>query len=222
MDGHTMDGETIEADRVVPRLHLTTNDAVLARPDWLGLARDVVRSAGASVSLHLRGPGTSAAKIFELVGSLAEAAKQSGATLVLNDRVDVALATGTLAVHLGQRSLSAAVVRELLGPESVIGVSCHGREELLEAEAAGADYAFLGPVFETASHPDREGIGVERWSSSSAELDLPLIGIGGIRIESVAALRSGGAHGVAVIRSVWDEPDPLGAVFDYIAALERA
>jgi thiamine-phosphate pyrophosphorylase len=207
----------------VPRLHVVTDDEVLARERWVSAAIFVLRAGGPSVALHVRGPRTSSATIHRLVTALLGEARRSGAWLVLNDRVDVALATGVTAVHLGRRSLPLEVARRLLGTEARIGVSCHSGDEVAGARSGGADYAFVGTIFPTPGHPGAPGIGVEglRRIAAGAE-GLPVVGIGGVDADRVEAVRAAGVHGVAAIRGVWDTEEPAVAVARYVTELTVA
>jgi thiamine-phosphate pyrophosphorylase len=151
---------------------------------------------------------------------LCERAAASGVLLVVNDRLDVALAVGAAGVHLGARSLPAAEARRLLGAIRLLGVSVHSASEAVEAAESGADYLFVGTLFETPSHPEVVARGPGFLGLVVSRVDLPLVGIGGVTPErAVAVLRSGG-HGVAAIRGIWDAPSPPDAVKAYLDAVE--
>ena len=153
---------------MIPRLHVVTDDGVLAREDFLVRAREVLE-AGSDVALHLRGPHTSGRRLSDLAGALRDEAIAAGATLLVNDRVDVALCSRVDGAHLGRRSLSPLEARRLLGPDRLVGASVHGVEEAASA-ARGADFLFVGALWATSSHPDRrrpERICFVTWPLSS-------------------------------------------------------
>jgi thiamine-phosphate diphosphorylase len=204
----------------LPRLHVVTDDATLADPGWLSRARAVVEAGGAGLALHVRGPRTPGRVMHDLVRALRGAADRFGAGLVVNDRVDVAIAAEVPWVHLGGRSLPAGEVRRIAGPEMRIGVSCHDEAEMLAVRAAEVAYGFAGPVFPTASHPGTEGRGVA-WAAAMVRAagPLPVVAIGGVRPSTVRELRDAGCAGVAVLRGVWNHADPVGAVAAYIEVL---
>ena len=144
--------------RVIPRLHIVTDDEILARPDFETRAREVCEaletcepadggSLGGSVALHLRGPRTTGRRLTRLARILCEPAASSAVTLLLNDRVDVALAVGAAGVHLGARSLPPAYARRLLGTRLLLGVSVHSVSGAVKAAEAGADYLFVGTLW---------------------------------------------------------------------------
>jgi thiamine-phosphate diphosphorylase len=125
-------------------------------------------------------------------------------------------------VQLGARSLAVSDARALLGAGARIGRSVHGVEEAVGAEADGADFALLGTIFESASHPGRAAAGPSLVSDAVAGAALPVIAIGGITPERVAAVAAAGAHGVAVLGGVWRAADPAAAAAMYADAVMSA
>ncbi|MDP2957448.1 MAG: thiamine phosphate synthase [Longimicrobiales bacterium] len=205
---------------IVPGLHVVTDDEILARSDFVELASALLRRGGASMALHVRGPRTAGGALFALAAALAGVARPAGAWLVVNDRVDVALAAGACGVHLGARSLPVASARRLLGGRGRIGASVHSVPEGADAARQGADWIFAGTIWATPSHPGREGRGPGFIAEvRSAAPAVPVLAIGGVSEERVAEVMGGGAAGVAVIRGIWDAPDPLEAARRYLEAL---
>lgn len=203
----------------VPRLHVVTDDAVLARPDVLRMATEVLEAGGARLAFHIRGPRTGGRRLHELAVTLRAEASRTGALLVVNDRVDVALAAGVRAVHLGQRSLPAAAVRSIARLD-VVGVSCHDVAEVRAARADGASWGFFGHVFESRSHPGREGRGLASLSGAVEEGGAtPLLAIGGVSVERVPSCLRAGAWGVAAITGIWSDRSPRSATSEYISVL---
>lgn len=209
------------AGATVPRLHVVTDDEVLERPDVLERGREVL-AAGTAVALHVRGPATGARRLWELTRRLRPAAATSGARLMVSDRVDVARLARADGVHLGGRSLSVAVARRLLSGGALVGVSVHDREAAAEAAADGADYLVVGTIFRTPSHPGRPGAGPGLLRTIAAAVPLPLVAIGGVTPGRVGACLDAGAHGVAVLRGVWEASDTERAVSGYLEAMGAA
>lgn len=201
----------------LPRLHVVTDDGVLARPDFLLRAREVLERGGAEVALHLRGPRTQGGPTFSLAHSLVPIARASGSLLLVNDRVDVALAAGAHGVHLGRRSLRPADARRLLPDGAVVGCSASTRAEAEAAGAGGADFLFVGHVYPTPSHPGEPAVGPGR-IREVAGAGVPVTAIGGVTAARVAELRAAGARGVAAIRAVWDADDPAETVARFLEA----
>lgn len=142
--------------------------------------------------------------------------------LVMNDRVDVALAAGADGVHLPAAGIPPADARRLLPPSALVGVSCHSAEDVARARDGGASYAFLSPIFDT---PSKRGygspLGVEALRAAS-KLGLPLVALGGVTPERVPALLAAGAAGVAAIRAWLEGADPATSVAALVAGASRA
>lgn len=169
------------------------------------------------VALLLREPQRTTRALLELADTMRALTRRHGARLLLSDRIDVALAVGADGVQLPEASFSPGVARTLLGPRALIGVSRHTREGLLSAAAAGADYATLSPV-----HPvdgKAPPLGLAGFSAAIAGVALPVFALGGVRHDDVAALRTGGAHGIAVMREVLASDRPAVSVARLLAAL---
>ncbi|MEW5928451.1 MAG: thiamine phosphate synthase [Gemmatimonadota bacterium] len=209
------------AERRLPRLHAVTDDAVLARPDFPARARAVLARGGPDLALHLRGPRTGGRQLFGLAEALVAAARDGGALLVVNDRVDVALAAGADGVQLGRRSMRVEDARRLVGNGRLVGVSVGSADEAADAGRSGADFVLVGNVYATGSHPGRSGIGLDRLSEL-ASFGVPAVAIGGVTPERVAAVRAAGARGVAAVRAVWSADDPALAVARFLEAWKDA
>lgn len=195
----------------IPPLHVVTDDGVLARPEFAARARDVLAAGGRDLALHLRGPRTGGRLLYELAADLASPAGEAGALLLVNDRVDVALAAGADGVHLGARGMRPRDARALLGEGRVVGLSVHAAAEAEGLRPGEVDFLLVGTLYATPSHPGREGAGpgVLR---DFAGTGVPLVGIGGVTPERVGEVLRAGARGVAVLRAVWSAPDPAEAV----------
>jgi thiamine-phosphate pyrophosphorylase len=204
----------------IPRLHLTTDDAVLAGPDFTNVAGALLSAHGGDLALHVRGPATMARRLLEIAESLVPVAEAAGAMLLVNDRVDVALAAGATGVQLGSRSIPPADARPLLG-DRIIGCSAHSAEGA-EAVSRWIDFLFLGTIYPTPSHPDDAGGGPALVAAAAARTTVPILAIGGVTTERVAEVVAAGAHGVAVIRGVWAPVDPVAAARRYLDALNVA
>lgn len=147
-------------------------------------------------------------------GAFLELARQvidvvPGITVVVNDRVDIALAAGAHGVHLGGDDLPVAVARRL-APGLLVGGTCRNRDAAIAARDAGADYAGFGPIGTTTSKrglPPPIGVAAV---SMAADV-LPLVAIGGMTPDSAHGVRAAGAHGIAAIGAIWDSADPVAA-----------
>ena len=190
----------------LPRLHAVTDERIARRPDLNEVARALAAGGGERLAFHARGRALSGLEHYQLAARLSV---YPSIRLFVNDRLDVALALGAAGVQLGAGSLDPADARRL-DPRWWIGKSVHDLGEAAAARAAGADYLLVGPLYRTATHPDREPLGPARLGAIVA-LGLPVIAIGGVTPSRVGELRRAGAYGVAAIRALWDAADPAGA-----------
>jgi thiamine-phosphate pyrophosphorylase len=155
--------------------------------------------------------------LLDLTLAVGAAVEGHGALVVVNDRLDVALAAGAAGVHLGQRDLPVADARRL-APGLLIGATCRDRAAVEAARDDGADYAGFGPVLATTSKaglPDPLGVA----AVGAASGVLPLVVIGGVDAATARTVREAGAHAVAVIGAIWRQPDPLSAARELVAAV---
>jgi thiamine-phosphate pyrophosphorylase len=147
-------------------------------------------------------------------------ARDARAMLVVNDRVDVALAVGADAVQRAHTSLPVEDIRAVAGRRLRIGVSVHSLEDAVDAELKGADWVTYGPVYDTPSkRPYGAPQGLERLATVARGLRIPVIAIGGITPERVKEVRRAGAHGVAAISSILAAESPAGATRRFLEAL---
>ena len=203
-----------------PALHVVTDDEVLSRPDFLTHATELLVVLQWRLALHIRGKATSTANLFNAVNALAAKAQYVGTHLIVNERVDIALAFERAGVQLGARSLPVERARELLPRPRRIGFSAHSAEEAVRAENAGADFILAGTIYTTATHPDVIPGGIGLLSEIVDGCSVPVIAIGGIEADKVQEVLSTGAYGVAVIRAVWNARDPVQAAEKLVKMLE--
>lgn len=157
---------------------------------------------------QVRAKGLTDAALLDFTRRVIQVA--AGATVVVNDRVDVALAAGANGVHLGAEDLPVADARRL-APDLLIGSTCRSRGAAIAARDAGADYAGFGPINATTSKNGLPApLGLHALKAAADVL--PLIAIGGITPESAGAVRAAGAHGIAVIGAIWNSSDPVEVV----------
>jgi len=207
----------VKARAALPRLHAITDERIARRQDLVDIARQLARAGGSHVAFHARGRTLTGLEHYELAVRLSVSPT---VPLFVNDRVDVALAVGATGVQLRPGSLAPEDARRI-NAAWWIGQSVHDLREAEAAHAGGADYLLVGPVFPTATHPDREPLG-RGPLREIARLGLPVIAIGGVTPERIRELKDDAPlHGVAAIRALWDAADPTDAVQRMLEALNR-
>ncbi len=158
---------------------------------------------GGVKAIQLRGKNLSAKELLKIGERLRHLTHIESVKLFINDRIDVAMAIQADGVHLGQNSMPVRQARKISGDELIIGVSTHGLREAMDAQAGGADFITVGPIFETESKL-RYGspVGLTTLADVCRKVKIPVFAIGGISIERVNSVMKEGAHGVAVISAI--------------------
>jgi len=185
--------------------------AVLDRDDE-ALARALVREARVlQVRIKPRGAPADAGALVRIARMARRVCDNAGAALIVNDRIDVALAADADGVHLGQTDLPIAAARRIAG-DLWIGVSTHDLAQVRAACAAGADYVGFGPVFATSTKQDPDPVqglsGLRAAVVEAAAAKRPVVAIGGIKAADAAAVYGAGAHAICAISAVNDATDP--------------
>lgn len=200
----------------LPEVHLVT-DRRLAPDLPARLAGALALAPPGRVAVHLREKDLGGAALLALARALLPVCRARGAALLVNDRLDVALAAGADGVHLPAAGVGPAEARRLLGPGALIGVSCHSAKEVERARLGGATFATFSPIWDT---PSKRAYGAPVGLSAlrtAAGLGLPLVALGGVEPGNAALAFAAGASGVAVIRAWLAGAEPAAAVAALLA-----
>jgi len=178
-----------------------------------------VLTAGISM-VQLRERDLSARELVTLAREVQAMTASRRAQLLINDRIDVALALEGVGVHLRSNSLPVSVVRQLLGAQRLLGISVHSVEEVVSAQSQGADYIVLGPIYETPSKQMfGPPLGIHTLEKACRLVRIPIIGIGGVTAARAGEMRRAGAFGVAVITAVLGAADVESATRELLDAV---
>ena len=156
------------------------------------------QAAASAAFLQLRAKDWDARRVIEAARAIKSCVSKP---LLINDRADVALAAGADGVHLGQDDLPPAAARAILGPEAIIGITAFTAQHFAALDPTIVDYAGTGPVYPTATKPDKPVLGVDGFAALVALSPVPVVGIGGITADNAAPVIAAGAAGVAVLRA---------------------
>ena len=189
------------------KLHVLTDRDWSRGRDMVTVARAAL--AGGATVIQLRDKTASTRQLVEAGQALRQLTGQYGALLIVNDRIDVALAVDADGAHVGQDDMPGEIARRLLGANRILGMSAGTMEEAQAALAAGADYLGVGPTFATRTKADAGApIGTQLLRDlSSVHSEVPLVAIGGITADNAGAIIEAGATGVAVITAVVNAED---------------
>lgn len=197
----------------IGRLHVLVDTVQLA---------EAALEGGAS-TLQARVKAGSDRYRFETIAAIAERCRDAGATCLVNDRADFAVAAGANGVHVGAQDLSVAAVRKVVGPEAIVGGTARDPETGARLVAEGASYLGVGPTFATNSKVELpEPLGCSGVQAVAKAVDVPVIAIAGITADRVPEVLQAGAWGIAVIGAVSGADDPHKATHDLAVAVARA
>lgn len=186
--------------RVDYTLYLCT-DRELMTTDTIAEAVELAIKGGVTI-VQLREKDCTGRKFLETAHEVKEITDAYEVPLIINDRLDIAMAVDADGVHLGQKDLPAATARELLGPDKIIGVSAWNAELALRAQKDGADYIGAGDVFGTSTKADTHHVSLQELQKIKKTVKIPVVAIGGISVENIGKLKATGVDGAAVISAV--------------------
>lgn len=175
--------------------------------------------AGGVRLIQLREKDMSLPQLIKLAEKIRAMTKKTGALLIINDRLDVALAVGADGVHLGQDDLPVASARKI-APDLIIGASTHSLKEALAAQRAGASYVNIGPLFPTRTKKwDKKYLGIRKMKQIASKIKVPFTVMGGIKAEHIPDLVKAGAGTIAVVTAVTAVDNPQKAAKQFLALI---
>lgn len=171
---------------------------------------DVLRAtiAGGVDVVQLRDKHSGDVELARTTRAAGELCRRLGALLIVNDRPQIAVQAGADGVHVGQADMPATKVRELVGPDMLVGLSTHAPAEIDAVDGTLVDYIGVGPVHATPTKPGRPAVGLELVGYAADHASVPYFAIGGIDADNVAAVIAAGARRIAVVRAIADAADP--------------
>ena len=186
-------------------IYLVTDDGCLQGRALIDCVREALE--GGVTLVQYRAKTASSAEMYAEALQLKALCDSFKVPLIINDRLDIAMAVGAAGVHLGQDDLPCAAARKILGEDYLIGVSAHNPADAKTALQSGADYLGCGAVFGTATKADVKKLGTEGLTAICREKGLPVVGIGGVTADNYREVRAAGADGAAIVSGILAQPD---------------
>jgi thiamine-phosphate pyrophosphorylase len=204
-------GSKLRRKSALWRLCVIADELLSGGRTHLDIARAAI--AGGADVIQLRDKTASSRQLLAAALDLRRLTAEIGVAFIVNDRLDIALASDADGLHVGQDDIPAAVARNLLGPNKILGVSARSLDEALRAEQDGADYLGVGPIFEARATKNDAGepLGLDLLRQVRKTCRIPILAIGGIDRTNVAAVIRAGATGVAIISAIIAAPDVTAA-----------
>lgn len=199
-------------------IYLVTDDGCLQGRALIDCVREALE--GGVTLVQYRAKTASSAEMYAKALQLKALCDSFNVPLIINDRLDIAMAVGAAGIHLGQDDLPCAAARKLLGEDYLIGVSAHNPAEAKAALQSGADYLGCGAVFGTATKADVKKLGTDGLAAICKAKGLPVVGIGGVTADNYREVRAAGADGAAIVSGILAQPD-IRATVETIAKVSE-
>lgn len=199
------------------KLYLVTDSVILRGRDFYKCIEDAIK--GGVTMVQLREKDISGKEFLERAIKLRELTKRYGVSLIINDRVDIALLCDADGVHVGQSDIGAKDVRRLVGEDKIVGVSARSVEEAKTAKEDGADYIGIGAMFATSTKLDAKSVSLETVENIKNNVDIPFVLIGGINLENLDTLKKLDSDGYAIVSSILKAEDIYLETKKWISAI---
>ena len=190
-------------------VYLVTDRRDKTDEEFLNIIEEAIK--GGTTIVQLREKTASTKEFYDLALRVKEITSRYGVPLLINDRIDIALAVGSEGVHIGQDDMPADIAREIIGEDKILGVSASTVEEAKKAEIDSADYIGSGAVFPTATKDDADSVSEEELKEIVDSIDIPVVAIGGITVENANTLKGSGIAGFSVVSAIMSAEDPKEA-----------
>ena len=190
-------------------VYLVTDRRNKTDEEFLNIIEEAIK--GGTTVVQLREKTASTKEFYDLALKVKEITSRYGVPLLINDRIDIALAVDSEGVHIGQDDMPADIAREIIGEDKILGVSASTVEEAKKAEKDSADYIGSGAVFPTATKDDADSVSKEELKEIVDSIDIPVVAIGGITVENANTLKGRGIAGFSVVSAIMSAEDPKEA-----------
>lgn len=202
-------------------LYLVTDQRLCLGRNVIDVVMEAV--AGGVSIVQIREKDSETREFFKLARTMKKQLEKTGVPLIINDRVDVALAVGADGVHVGQSDLPCSVVRQMIGPDKILGISINTFDQINETAGLDVDYLSLSPVFPTPTKPDTtEPFGIEGLEKARQLTSRPLITIGGIDKSNLGEIIAAGMNGAAVVSAICSASSPKAAALELASIIRES
>ena len=199
----------MKKDKIDYTIYLCTDRGLMSTDTLEEAVEQAVR--GGCTVVQLREKDCTSLEFYETAQRVRKITDRYQVPLIINDRVDIALAVDADGVHVGQSDLPCAAVRAIMGPDKIVGVSASSLEEAVQAQKDGADYLGVGAMYATSTKDDAEIVSMDELKAIRRTVDLPIVVIGGINARTIPNFKHMGIEGIAVVSAIVAQADVEGA-----------
>lgn len=200
------------------KLYLVTDRSLLLNISLTDAVEDAIQ--GGVTLVQLREKNASTLEFYNIAKNVKKVTDKYNIPLIIDDRLDIALAVDAAGLHIGQSDMPAKIARKLIGENKILGVSAHNLNEALKAEKDGADYIGTGAIFTTTTKEDAENVSIETLTQITKSVHIPVVAIGGVNENNVLKLKDTNIAGVSIISAILGKKDIKKAAFDISKQLE--
>lgn len=187
-------------------LYLVTNRENKSKENFLKIIEESIK--GGVTLIQLREKTVSTQEFFNIATNVKEITKKYNVPLIINDRIDIALAIDAEGVHIGQDDMPTKIARKIIGPNKILGVSVHNLKEAKKAEENGANYLGVGAIFTTTTKDDANDVSIKTLKRITESVDIPTVAIGGINLENANQLKNTKIAGFSVVSAIMEAKEP--------------
>ena len=190
-------------------VYLVTDHRNATDEEFLNIIEEAIK--GGTTIVQLREKTASTKDFYQLALKVKEITSRHDVPLLINDRIDIAIAVDSDGVHIGQDDMPAEIARKIIGEDKILGVSASTVAEAKKAEEDGADYIGSGAVFPTSTKDDADSVSIEDLKEIVSSIDIPVVAIGGITLENASLLNDTGIAGFSVVSAIMSADNPKEA-----------
>lgn len=201
-----------DKSKVSYHLYLIADRTILGDRDFLQSIEDAI--SGGVTLVQLREKESSTLEFYNMAKQVKEITSKHNIPLIINDRLDIALAVDAEGLHIGQDDMPLQIARSILGSNKIVGVSASTLDEALKAKKDGADYLGVGAVFPTSSKDDAASVSIETLKLIKEKVKIPVVAIGGVNLENTPLVMNTGIDGIAVISAILKSRDIKSAALN--------
>ena len=188
------------------KLYLVTDRTNKTDEEFLNIIEEAIK--GGVTVVQIREKDADTLEFYNISKKVKEICSKYNVPLIINDRIDIALAIDADGVHIGQSDMPIKIARKLIGNDKILGISAHNLKEATDAEENGADYLGVGAIFSTSTKKDANDVSIDTLKEISSNVDIPTVAIGGINLDNVEKLKDTNISGISVVSAIMNAENP--------------